>query len=1042
MPPKGKRKKIIWNNNDCNADSCLRPESTSTWVKCDSCKLWFHMVCVDISPDQLDEKRDWFCPKCHTLKTQEFKELKDKLLDKVEEISSSQPDFNSITISRDMFKLKKNAGAFNFATDFPPTLVDLIKRIRNKFSTLSEFRFEYKLMCKNLIFELLDNYASQVQFIEFELDDIFDDLTKPEAPEPEPDPDPVPDPCPSPSYSCSGGSDSLVSEFYGNSMLKVKQEKGCSSVLDLGVSSITASDTVEEKYSVTNDASLDDNTSTTPTETDNNVGLEDFSSCTYCFKGFTEAGIYSCKRDHHICVNCRMVIPGCICPVCYHEFGDRKRLALDHEANVKMRLGSKGANPNSKMFQVTMEKAQKGKGGRTRGSPAPATGETKPAKATKRKSSEVMADESSEGSGLGIGMVWSCQESSNETKAGILTSGQIKREKMTEELHTEPEEETPQINMTALLTDTQATNMLTMIHADVVAADFKTEPSTTADLSMSPSISAMLSSPSADSNITPSVQEEQSVQEGSAGSGKGKPKQAPKRGRTNDKMINMTDMKEQNYPSEQDKTPDEVLEIINGQINLRVREISKIQNHITKLKIAKYKDAYSEKVKIIRLEIKELSQLLTEQIKDVDVEPSVKQPRKQHPPPPPRVLQKPVATKQKPVATKPKPVILKSSTNATKTQFVKPLIIRPRTSSTDTNSLKGVSDHIPAEVSGRTRHPSAGSILPDLNHPTICLDSSISTSDYVQNAPIDPSINYMNTEDHQHGVGAGSGFQILQVESMANANEHQSLPETLDNQQSFPSSSHNQQRYATDQNTIYEHHGQLGQMQYIDMGQTNDDFEEVMPMVSMEDNNFVDMSSIDMGDLICEPVNLDPNALQVDNLNVPGLSVHGNHGGVSQEMQAQVDLQEGEGGQLVEVDASGGQLVEVDAGDGEVVEEDEEACCEIVNWIKNKHETSGSLRLPKNKTVSKTCIHWNPFHTVISHLGKGLYHFEVGRSANAFYLRAYANNMKHRWKLTLSGETKNMFLSGVFENKTETQAKVLVMFKENEVINYSIVISK
>ena len=45
----------------------------------------------------------------------------------------------------------------------------------------------------------------------------------------------------------------------------------------------------------------------------------------------------------------------------------------------------------------------------------------------------------------------------------------------------------------------------------------------------------------------------------------------------------------------------------------------------------------------------------------------------------------------------------------------------------------------------------------------------------------------------------------------------------------------------------------------------------------------------------------------------------------------------------MEVDASGGQLVEVDAGDGEVVEEDEEACCEIVNWIKNKHETSGIL---------------------------------------------------------------------------------------------------
>ena len=44
-----------------------------------------------------------------------------------------------------------------------------------------------------------------------------------------------------------------------------------------------------------------------------------------------------------------------------------------------------------------------------------------------------------------------------------------------------------------------------------------------------------------------------------------------------------------------------------------------------------------------------------------------------------------------PVA-KPKPVISKSSTNTTKpsgAQFVKPLIIRPRTTSTDTNVLKG-----------------------------------------------------------------------------------------------------------------------------------------------------------------------------------------------------------------------------------------------------------------------------------------------------------------------------------------------------------------
>ena len=70
---------------------------------------------------------------------------------------------------------------------------------------------------------------------------------------------------------------------------------------------------VDEKYmnNVTNDASLDENSDDVnmyenPTENENNSGLEEYSRCTYCFKGFTEAGIYSCKRDHHVCVNCRL----------------------------------------------------------------------------------------------------------------------------------------------------------------------------------------------------------------------------------------------------------------------------------------------------------------------------------------------------------------------------------------------------------------------------------------------------------------------------------------------------------------------------------------------------------------------------------------------------------------------------------------------------------------------------------------------------------------------------------------------------------------
>ena len=63
------------------------------------------------------------------------------------------------------------------------------------------------------------------------------------------------------------------------------------------------------------------------------------------------------------------------------------------------------------MFETTMAKAQKGKGGRTRGSPVPAVAGINPIRANKRKSAEVMDEENSEGSGIGIGMVWSCQES-------------------------------------------------------------------------------------------------------------------------------------------------------------------------------------------------------------------------------------------------------------------------------------------------------------------------------------------------------------------------------------------------------------------------------------------------------------------------------------------------------------------------------------------------------------------------------------------------------------------------------------------------------
>ena len=39
------------------------------------------------------------------------------------------------------------------------------------------FKFEYKMMCIELTRVLLDNYASQVQFVEYELDNILADST-------------------------------------------------------------------------------------------------------------------------------------------------------------------------------------------------------------------------------------------------------------------------------------------------------------------------------------------------------------------------------------------------------------------------------------------------------------------------------------------------------------------------------------------------------------------------------------------------------------------------------------------------------------------------------------------------------------------------------------------------------------------------------------------------------------------------------------------------------------------------------------------------
>jgi len=293
---KSKKKRIIWNNNDCSAEECKRPEDTSTWVKCDECAGWFHIVCVNLPSEELQKDKDWFCPECESLKKQEYEVVKDRLKMKVEELADAQEEFGGLTISRQMFKDKKKAGQFNFSQDFPPTLRDLCSRIKTKYLHLGDYKYEYQLMCKKMKSELLADYESRIQFIEFELDDIHEDFTKELDIEPELEPEITEPPTPS----------------------KIK--------------TVRTEDVTALHANLLNEG--------VGQEEDNGRHQEVPSNCEYCDMKFSETGIYSCKRNHSICCNCRLVNSGCICPVCYSQHGDRRRLAIDHHANIALRCSN------------------------------------------------------------------------------------------------------------------------------------------------------------------------------------------------------------------------------------------------------------------------------------------------------------------------------------------------------------------------------------------------------------------------------------------------------------------------------------------------------------------------------------------------------------------------------------------------------------------------------------------------------------------------------------------------------------------------------
>lgn len=49
----------------CAAGSCLTPSGKVDWVQCDGgCEQWFHMACVGLSAQEINEDEDYICMTC------------------------------------------------------------------------------------------------------------------------------------------------------------------------------------------------------------------------------------------------------------------------------------------------------------------------------------------------------------------------------------------------------------------------------------------------------------------------------------------------------------------------------------------------------------------------------------------------------------------------------------------------------------------------------------------------------------------------------------------------------------------------------------------------------------------------------------------------------------------------------------------------------------------------------------------------------------------------------------------------------------------
>lgn len=240
---------------------------------------------MKLNLEELKDDVDFYCPTCVPEQEEKFSRIKAKLKAKIDELAQRQIEFGGVTIDRDFFKDKKNANPHNYSQDFPPTLRDLGIRVNTSHKTMTHFKTDYKEMCKQLTEQLKEDFESRIQMVEWELDDIVEDVLKPD-----PDPDPVPD------YEDLDPSDTSVDSN--------QQSVG---------SSVSSVDQGELNYG----------------------GL-----CQNCETRFSSPIIYKCIRDHQVCYPCRNLLSGCICPICYKTHGDRRKLTQDTASAMMYRLAN------------------------------------------------------------------------------------------------------------------------------------------------------------------------------------------------------------------------------------------------------------------------------------------------------------------------------------------------------------------------------------------------------------------------------------------------------------------------------------------------------------------------------------------------------------------------------------------------------------------------------------------------------------------------------------------------------------------------------